>query len=158
MNLGNLIYTKRKGKGLSQEQLAEAIGVARQTVSKWETNETVPDLESMRKLAVFLEFSVDKVLGIDGLNGSTDASGRIYADMDADGDTGSASAYDSDSDSEFDSEFDADDDDDKVTWLMTGGFAIGMVLGIAFEKYILGLAFAMVGFGVGMILRALKKD
>lgn len=37
MELGKIIYAKRKEKGLSQEQLAEVIGVARQTVSKWET-------------------------------------------------------------------------------------------------------------------------
>ena len=42
-----------------------------------------------------------------------------------------------------------DDDDDKTVWLMIGGFAIGTVLGIAFEKYILGLAFAIVGQGLG---------
>ena len=37
MELGKLIYLKRKEKGLSQEKLAEEIHVARQTVSKWET-------------------------------------------------------------------------------------------------------------------------
>ena len=58
MDIGNIIYTKRKEKGLSQEQLAEAIGVARQTVSKWETSETLPDVESLQKLAIFLGFSV----------------------------------------------------------------------------------------------------
>lgn len=56
VDIGNIIYTKRKEKGLSQEQLAEAIGVARQTVSKWETSETLPDVESLQKLAIFLAF------------------------------------------------------------------------------------------------------
>lgn len=37
MELAGLIYARRKAKGLSQEQLAESLGVARQTVSKWET-------------------------------------------------------------------------------------------------------------------------
>ncbi len=37
MELAELIYARRKAKGLSQEQLAESLGVARQTVSKWET-------------------------------------------------------------------------------------------------------------------------
>ena len=50
-----------------------------------------------------------------------------------------------------------DDDDDKTVWLMIGGFAIGTVLGIAFEKYILGLAFAIVGQGLGLILKAFDK-
>ena len=65
MELGKLIYLKRKEKGLSQEKLAEEIHVARQTVSKWETNETLPDVESLKKLAIFLEFSIDAALGIE---------------------------------------------------------------------------------------------
>lgn len=36
MEIGNMISTKRKEKGLSQEQLAQEINVARQTISKWE--------------------------------------------------------------------------------------------------------------------------
>lgn len=37
MNLGNNLYHARKKKGLSQEDVAEKIGVSRQTISKWET-------------------------------------------------------------------------------------------------------------------------
>lgn len=65
MELGNVISTKRKERGLSQEQLAQEINVARQTISKWELNETLPDIESLRKLAIFLEFSIDSALDID---------------------------------------------------------------------------------------------
>lgn len=65
MEIGNMISTKRKEKGLSQEQLAQEINVARQTISKWELDETLPDLESLRKLAVFLGFSIDSALDID---------------------------------------------------------------------------------------------
>ena len=81
MDIGNIIYTKRKEKGLSQEQLAESIGVARQTVSKWETSETLPDVESLQKLAIFLGFSVDKALGIDtGLIEEDDDDDRLAYD------------------------------------------------------------------------------
>lgn len=65
MGIGNVISTKRKERGLSQEQLAQEINVARQTISKWELNETLPDIESLRKLAIFLEFSIDSALDID---------------------------------------------------------------------------------------------
>lgn len=65
MNLGELIYNKRKEKGMTQEGLAETLNVARQTISKWETNETVPDLVSLKKLAVILNFSIDEALEID---------------------------------------------------------------------------------------------
>ena len=65
MEIGNVISAKRKEQGLSQEQLAQEINVARQTISKWELNETLPDIESLRKLAVFLGFSIDSALDID---------------------------------------------------------------------------------------------
>ena len=64
MELNLLIASKRKEHGLSQEQLAEAVGVARQTVSKWETGETIPDVPSLQKLAIALEFSIDAALDI----------------------------------------------------------------------------------------------
>ena len=44
MNLGNSLFQARKKCGLSQEDVAEKLGVSRQTVSKWETDETVPDI------------------------------------------------------------------------------------------------------------------
>ena len=44
MNLGNSLFQARKKSGLSQEDVAEKLGVSRQTVSKWETDETVPDI------------------------------------------------------------------------------------------------------------------
>lgn len=47
MNIADRIQTLRKTKGLSQEQLADAIGVSRQAVSKWESEQTTPDLEKI---------------------------------------------------------------------------------------------------------------
>lgn len=41
------------------------LNVARQTVSKWETGETVPNIDSLKKLANLLEFSIGTVLGIE---------------------------------------------------------------------------------------------
>lgn len=65
MKLNNIILEKRKEKNMTQEQLAEELNVARQTVSKWETGETVPDIDSMKKLANLLGFSIDKAIGIE---------------------------------------------------------------------------------------------
>ncbi|MDE6141658.1 MAG: helix-turn-helix domain-containing protein, partial [Bacilli bacterium] len=45
MDLGEKIANLRKESKLSQEELAEKIGVARQTISKWELNETAPDIK-----------------------------------------------------------------------------------------------------------------
>ena len=44
MDLGNKIMTLRKKNNLSQEDLAEKVGVTRQTISKWELEETTPDI------------------------------------------------------------------------------------------------------------------
>lgn len=65
MDIGELIYTKRREKNMSQEALAHELQVARQTIGKWESNETLPDLLNMQKLATILEFSIDKALEIE---------------------------------------------------------------------------------------------
>ena len=49
--LAERIYSLRKERGLSQERLAEAVGVSRQTVSKWERGAAEPELEKLRALA-----------------------------------------------------------------------------------------------------------
>lgn len=49
----------RKLKRLTQEDLAEKVGVTRQAVAKWEAGETMPDLEKSRLLAKILEVSLD---------------------------------------------------------------------------------------------------
>lgn len=60
----------RKGMGLTQEDVAEAVFVAPQSVSKWERGETAPDIELLPALAKLLGVSVDALLGVD----------RIHAD------------------------------------------------------------------------------
>ena len=44
MNIGEKLYELRKGKNLSQEEVADKLNVTRQTISKWETNASTPDL------------------------------------------------------------------------------------------------------------------
>ena len=48
MSLGNHLFHARKKRGLSQEEVAEKLGISRQTVSKWETNETLPDIRQSK--------------------------------------------------------------------------------------------------------------
>lgn len=43
-SLGNSLYNARKSRGITQEEVAEKLGVSRQTISKWELDETLPDL------------------------------------------------------------------------------------------------------------------
>ena len=61
MEIGNKIMKLRKKKGLSQEELAEQVGVARQTISKWELGETSPDLKQAKELSKILNVSLDEL-------------------------------------------------------------------------------------------------
>lgn len=63
MTLGETIQAKRTGRGLSQEKLAELVGVSRQAVSKWELNAAVPDTDKLVPLARALGVTVDELLG-----------------------------------------------------------------------------------------------
>lgn len=65
MELGLRIRELRAKAGLSQDELAEKVYVVRQTVSNWETNKTLPDLESLKLLAATFETSVDDLIGND---------------------------------------------------------------------------------------------
>lgn len=65
MNLGNNLFQARKKKGLSQEEVAEKLGISRQTVSKWETDETLPDIKQSKRLAVLYGMSLDELIEFD---------------------------------------------------------------------------------------------
>lgn len=56
----------RRMRGLSQEELAEQMDVARQTLSKWESGESLPDIEKAGHLAEILGVSLDDLLSYDG--------------------------------------------------------------------------------------------
>ena len=65
MSLGNSLFNARKKKGLSQEAVAEKLGVSRQTISKWETDETLPDIRQSKHLAVLYGLSLDELIEFD---------------------------------------------------------------------------------------------
>lgn len=65
MSLGEHLFCARKKKGLSQEEVAEKLGISRQTVSKWETDETLPDICQSKKLAVLYGLSLDELVEFD---------------------------------------------------------------------------------------------
>lgn len=59
---GKIIIEKRKSQKLSQEELAEMIGVTRQTISNWELEETSPDLKQAQKLCEIFNISMDELM------------------------------------------------------------------------------------------------
>ena len=63
--LGAQIKTLRKNRGLTQEQLAAALGLTCQAVSKWETGITLPDTAMLPALADYLRVSIDQLFGYD---------------------------------------------------------------------------------------------
>lgn len=63
MAFNEILAQKRKALGLSQEELASKIQVSRQAVSKWETGDTMPDLNKLLALADALDISLDVLCG-----------------------------------------------------------------------------------------------
>lgn len=57
------IAIKRKERQMTQEELAQAMGVDRTTVTKWESRESFPRAEMLMKLARFFNCTVDEILG-----------------------------------------------------------------------------------------------
>ena len=62
MNLGENIYRFRTEKNMSQGDLADALEVSRQSVSKWENNSAVPELEKLMKMAQIFETTLDELV------------------------------------------------------------------------------------------------
>ena len=58
MTLGEHILKYRKLKGLSQEELGKLLHVSRQTISKWESNQSSPDIQSCKEMAKIFDISL----------------------------------------------------------------------------------------------------
>lgn len=62
MNIADRIRDLRKSKGISQEQLSDVVGVSRQAVSKWESEQTIPDLDKVVILSEYFGVTTDYIL------------------------------------------------------------------------------------------------
>ena len=62
MNMADKIKCLRKNKGLSQEELADKVGVSRQAVSKWESEQSTPDIEKIIIMSELFEVTTDYIL------------------------------------------------------------------------------------------------
>ena len=63
MSLGQRLYDLRKATGLSQEKAAEQLGVTRQTVSKWETDQTTPDFDKIIPICKLYNVTTAELFG-----------------------------------------------------------------------------------------------
>ena len=77
ITIGKFIAKKRKEQNLTQEQLAERLGVSNKTISKWETGKCMPDYAVVKNLCEELKVSVSELM--DGEE-SEDKSVRVYDD------------------------------------------------------------------------------
>lgn len=62
MNLGEKLFELRKAKNLTQDEVAEKLNVTRQTVSKWETNQSTPDFDKIVPISELFEIGVEELL------------------------------------------------------------------------------------------------
>ena len=77
LKIGENIRRYRREKSLSQEMLAERLGVSFQAVSKWERNETYPDVTLLPAIASFFHISVDELLGTEGIRESEEVAAIV---------------------------------------------------------------------------------
>ena len=65
MNLGNSLLHARKKTRVITARCSRKLGVSRQTISKWETGETIPDIRQCKRLAVLYQMSLDELIDFD---------------------------------------------------------------------------------------------
>lgn len=82
MSLGDKLISLRKKSGLSQEEVAEKLGVSRQTISKWETNQTVPELIKAKLLSQLYNVSYDYLIIGNDISGDVTSIEMIVDEID----------------------------------------------------------------------------
>ncbi|EKQ24683.1 helix-turn-helix domain-containing protein [Lacticaseibacillus paracasei] len=80
INVGAVISANRKQKGITQQALADFVGVSKASVSKWETGQSYPDITLLPILAAYFDVSIDKLMAYDAQLSSTEIR-RIYTSM-----------------------------------------------------------------------------
>ena len=74
MSMGARLAQARRGQNLTQEQLAEQLGVTRQAVSRWESDTAYPETDKIVRMAALFGVSCDYLLGVSGEAGSAPPS------------------------------------------------------------------------------------
>lgn len=82
MSLGDKLLDLRKKAGLSQEDVADKLGVSRQTVSKWETNQTIPELIKVKLLSQLYNVSYDYLINGSNLSGDITSIEMVVDEID----------------------------------------------------------------------------
>lgn len=80
INLAKTIAAKRREKGMTQEDLANYIGVSKASVSKWETGQSYPDITFLPQLATLFNISIDELMGYEPQLGKADIR-KLYQEL-----------------------------------------------------------------------------
>ena len=80
MNLSENLKKIRKDNNLSQEQLAEKLGVSRQSVSKWENGEAYPEMDKVLQICKMLNLNIDELLNQDIKKVNEEKQSKINVD------------------------------------------------------------------------------
>ena len=83
INISRAIITKRKEKGIKQEELAFRMGVSKAAVSKWEIGQSYPDISLLPRLASFFNISIDELMGYEPQLSKEDIH-KLYIRLSAD--------------------------------------------------------------------------
>lgn len=79
MTLGEKMRELRKSRRMSQETVAELVGISRQAVNKWERDQSTPSTENLFKLAEILGTSVDQLLCVNAKSDDNTLAAQVYA-------------------------------------------------------------------------------
>lgn len=129
MSFSEKLKMLRKEKGLSQEQLAELLNVSRQSVSKWESGQTYPEIDKLIILSDLFKITLDDLVKEKNI-------GR---------------------DDSIDEENDEEDEEEKDDYLMIGGFILGTAIGLITGNFMWGTIGCFFGLGVAYIIKGIKR-
>lgn len=151
MKFSEKLQSLRKGKGLSQEKLAELLDVSRQAVSKWESGQTYPEIEKLIILCDLFEITLDELVRDRGsmVNDTVikeinleDKSSNEYEEKDENKETGE------------NKELDKNEEKDEL--IILGGFIAGTAIGLLTNNFMLGTVVAFLGLGLSYIIKGIK--
>ena len=92
IRLGKKLIALRRDANMTQEELAAYMGVSKSSVSKWETETTLPDILLLPQLATLFNVSVDELIGYEPQL-SMEAVNKLYLQLSAEWSRDSANAY-----------------------------------------------------------------
>lgn len=151
MKFSEKLQSLRKGKGLSQEKLAELLDVSRQAVSKWESGQTYPEIEKLIVLCDLFEITLDELVrDRDSIVNDTDIEEINLEDKSSNEDEEKYENKETGEDKE------SDENEEKDELIILGGFIAGTAIGLLTNNLMLGTVIAFLGLGLSYIIKGIK--